>query len=143
MQRVTMSLDDELAAAFDAWARRRAYRSRSEAMRDLLREAIARDGVEGADGGCVASLSYVYNHHERSMAARLTEMQHDHHDVVLATAHVHLDHDNCLETVMLRGARRQVEALADQVRAERGVKHAALNLIPTHTGGGDRAPHRH
>ena len=77
----------------------------------------------------MAYLSYVYNHHERDLAERLTVIQHQHHDLVVASTHVHLDHDNCLETVMLRGATKAVQQLSDALIAERGVRHGQLNLI--------------
>ena len=104
MERITMSIDEALAKAFDQMISDRGYTSRSEAMRDLLRRE-----VEGHRQGrdpktfCVASLSYVYDHHARNLAERLTETQHAHHDLVTATMHVHLDHDHCMENVMLKG----------------------------------------
>lgn len=130
MQRITLSIEDRLAQDFDALCVGRGYQSRSEAVRDVLRQAVAADLIDRAEGFCVANLSYIYNHHERDMASRLTAMQHAHHDLVLATAHVHLDHDNCLETIMLRGPTLKVRALADEIRAERGVRHGVLNVIP-------------
>ncbi len=129
MQRVTISLDDTLAEDFDALAAARGYASRSEALRDVMREAIGARVADSESGHCVANLSYVYNHHERQMATRLMEMQHAHHDLVLATCHVHLDHDDCLETLMLKGTVQAVRAFADAVGSERGVRHALLNLI--------------
>jgi CopG family nickel-responsive transcriptional regulator len=82
---------------------------------------------------CVASLSYVYNHHERRLAERLTDLQHHAHDVVVSTMHVHLDHDHCLETLFLRGETREVRGIAEKISAERGVRHATLNLVPVET----------
>jgi len=79
---------------------------------------------------CIASLSYVYNHHERHLAERITELQHHVHDLVVSSMNVHLDHDNCLETVFLRGHTEDVRAFAEKLTAERGVRHGALNLIP-------------
>lgn len=142
MQRVTISIDDALATAFDADALARGYHSRSEAVRDLMREAVrARSEREGF---CVASFSYVFNHHERGLAARLMAAQHAHHDLVLATTHVHLDHDHCLEAVMLRGPVAEVRALTDAIQAERGVRHGTLNLISvTRAGDHDQTPHAH
>lgn len=139
MQRVTVSIDDPLAQAFDDLARSRGYASRSEAVRDVLREALTAHGRPDETGPCVASLSYVYNHHERAMAARLMELQHDHQDLVLATCHVHLNHDDCLETMMLKGSVMAVNAFADAVRSERGVRNGALNVIRL----ADRHDHGH
>lgn len=134
MQRVTISLDDALAEQFDDLVNARAYSSRSEAIRDVMRDALAVHMTEeGETGHCVANLSYVYNHHERGMAARLMDIHHAHHHSVMATSHVHLDHDNCLETVMLKGPVKVVRELADAIRSERGVRHGVLNLIAVHT----------
>ena len=134
MQRVTISLDEDLARSFDELSRAQGYASRSEAVRDLVRQAVDRRRLEDERGSgegafCVANLSYVYDHHVRSLAQRLTEIQHQRHDLVVATTHVHLDHDNCLETVILKGPTAAVRALADGVRAERGVRFGEINLI--------------
>jgi CopG family nickel-responsive transcriptional regulator len=130
MDRFTISLSEELAAAFDELIAERGYASRSEAVRDILRRELQeRAGQRDDAGPCVASLSYVYDHHERSLAERLTELQHEHHDLTVAAMHAHLDHDNCLEAVMLKGRVRDVRRFADSLIAERGVRHGQLNLI--------------
>ncbi|WP_293676968.1 nickel-responsive transcriptional regulator NikR [uncultured Phenylobacterium sp.] len=146
MQRVTISLDESLAEAFDQLATEQGYGSRSEAVRDLVRKAIAtRREAAASDGDCVANLSYVYNHHVRTLAQRLTELSHQHHDLVVATIHIHLDHEHCLESVMLKGRTDQVRSLADAIRAERGVRFGELNLIAVAPNGdhGPAADHRH
>lgn len=135
MQRVTISLEETLADAFDALSAEQGYGSRSEAIRDLVRKAILERQERTDEGDCVANLSYVYNHHVRALAQRLIEIAHEHHDLVTATFHVHLDHDHCLESMMLRGRTAQVRTLADAIQAERGVRFGALNLIPVHPHG--------
>ena len=134
MERITMSIDEGLAKEFDALIARRGYTSRSEAMRDLLRRELelSRAATDG-DSFCVANLSYVYNHHQRDLTERLTEAQHAHHDLVVATTHVHLDHDNCLETVILKGRTSVVRAFAQRIEAERGVRHGQLNVVTVDT----------
>ncbi len=130
MERITISLDAELAAEFDRLIAERGYRNRSEAVRDLLRARLEEARRErGAATHCVANLSYVYNHHERDLAERLTELQHGRHDLTVATMHAHLDHENCLESVILRGATAAVRGFADALIAERGVRHGQLNLV--------------
>jgi CopG family nickel-responsive transcriptional regulator len=130
VERITMSIDESLAKAFDQLIKDRGYASRSEAMRDLLRRDVEAYRHETDDAAyCVASLSYVYNHHERKLAERLAEAQHRHHNLVVSTMHVHLDHENCLEAVVLKGPAKEVRALADRTRSERGVRHAHLNVI--------------
>jgi nickel-responsive transcriptional regulator NikR len=102
MERFTISLDEQLAARFDDWLARRGYATRSEAVRDLLRAELERSRQQQPEGlHAVACLSYVYNHHERELGERLAHMQHAHHDLTLSTTHVHLDHEHCLESVLL------------------------------------------
>ena len=130
MQRFTISLDDQLAAQFDDWIAQRGYGNRSEAVRDLFRAELDRSQQQtGSATHCVACLSYVFNHHERDLAERLTSLQHAHHDLTVSAMHAHLDHDHCLETVLLKGEIAAVKAFADAVCAERGVHHGKVNLI--------------
>mgnify|MGYP000852014489 CR=1 FL=1 len=130
MERFTISLDESLARQFDELIAARGYQNRSEAVRDLIRGAIEGDSRRGPPAGyCVANLSYVYNHHERELAERLAGLQHDHHDLTVATMHSHLDHHHCLESVILKGATVEVRQFADQLMAERGVRHGQLNVI--------------
>lgn len=130
MQRVTISLEEDVAAAFDVLLQAQGYQSRSEAVRDLIRREVdSRRLQEAGDHPCVANLSYVYDHHVRSLAGRLVALQHDHHEIVVSTTHVHLDHDNCLESTILKGPIDVVRSLADGIQAERGVRFAALNLV--------------
>ena len=137
LERFTVSLDPELAAEFDRMIAQRGYRNRSEAVRDLLRGALENSRLQDAAAGhCVASLSYVYNHHERDLAERLVALQHGQHDLTVATMHVHLDHENCLENAVLRGSVKAVRAFADAVIAERGVRHGQLNLVAVEVVGG-------
>jgi CopG family nickel-responsive transcriptional regulator len=84
----------------------------------------------------VANLSYVYNHHERDLAERLTALQHGQHDLTVATMHAHLDHENCLESVVLRGPTAAVRSFADALIAERGVRHGQINLIDVEVDAG-------
>ena len=144
MQRVTISLDDDLAIRFDAIVRQRHYASRSEAIRDLVRQSVDDERLAGS-GACVASLSYVYDHRTRALAARLLDLQHEHHDLVVATTHIALDHESSLETVLLRGQVTAVQALADRVIAERGVRFGRINLISVDANDDhvDPAPHHH
>lgn len=131
MQRITITIDDELLAAIDARASRRGYQNRSEAIRDLVREAVARDAEDGGtETPCIATLGYVYDHHRRGLAQRITEDQHDHHDLTVAALHVHLDATACLEVAVLRGPRRAVQSLADGIVSQTGVRHGHLHVVP-------------
>jgi CopG family nickel-responsive transcriptional regulator len=108
----------------------RSYANRSEAVRDLLRAELGKSQLESSAGKhCIACLSYVFNHHERDLAERLTSLHHAHHDLTISTMHAHLDHEHCLETVILRGRTQALSQFADEVGAERGVHHGKLNII--------------
>lgn len=131
MQRITISVDDELLDQFDALIRDRGYDNRSEAFRDLLRERIERERFASvAAPSCVGCLTYVYDHSARELPRRLVGAQHAHHDLHVATMHLHLDHENCLEAAILRGPTTEVTAFASTVIAERGVRHGHLWLVP-------------
>lgn len=131
MGRVTISLDDKLLDEFDAYIKHKGYENRSEAIRDLVRQRLERDRLEeNRAAHAVACLSYVYNHHQRELASRLTQTQHAHHDLILSTLHVHLDHENCLEIAVLQGATVDVRRLAEATIAETGVRHGNLHLVP-------------
>jgi len=131
MKRLTMSLDDQLADAFESLVHARGYENRSEAFRDLLRQDLGNERLrDRPDAPCVATLSYVYNHHQRQLASRLTDLQHHHHELTVSTTHAHLDHDHCIETVILQGRTSAVRAFADSVIAQPGVSHGNLHLIP-------------
>lgn len=141
MQRITVTVDDELKAQFDAFMSRRGYGNRSEAFRDLLRDRLERERVERVSApACVGCLTYVYGHGERELPRRLVEAQHAHHDLSISTLHLHLDHTNCMEAVILRGRTGEVTAFADAVTAQRGVRHGHLWLVPVEL---ETAPHHH
>ena len=141
MDRFTISLDEELAKEFDRLIAERGYQNRSEAVRDLLRKQLDTYRFERNEAKfCVANLSYVYNHHERDLAERLTALQHDHHDLTVSTMHTHLDHESCMETVILRGPTAAVRRFADVMTAESGVRHGLLNIVSLDV---DKRPHAH
>ena len=129
MQRITISVEDELAQALDAFVRREGYANRSEAVRDLFREGLARRRAERADAPCVGVLSYVYDHDRRDLARTLTHAHHDHHEHSLSTLHLHLDARTCLEVAVLEGTVGEVERIAERIRAERGVRYGQLRVL--------------
>lgn len=151
MERVTITIDEALLATIDRLAARKGYASRSEAVRDLVREAMDREAREDAAAPCVATLSYVYDHAVRDLARRLTQSHHDHHDLAVASMHVHLDHAACLEVAVLRGPTGAVRRFADAVTSQRGVRHHSLHLVPAteevarhdHGAGPHSHPHTH
>jgi CopG family transcriptional regulator, nickel-responsive regulator len=131
MQRITITVDDELVAALDRVIAACGYQNRSEAIRDLARAGITQlqEQSDNPQSG-VAALVYVYDHQERALAKRLTGSFHEHHDLSVATMHVHLDHDSCMEIAVLRGAMRDVRQFARHVVSERGVRHGRLVTVP-------------
>ena len=133
MQRVTITIDDELAAEVDRFMAARGYANRSEAIRDLSRSGLQRAAREHTDRQpCIAALLYVYDHEKRELAQRLTRDYHEHHDLAQATLHVHLDHESCLEVTVLKGRGADVQQFADHVIAERGVRHGQVVYLPAH-----------
>ena len=126
--RFGVSLDEELLERFDQLCERRGCPSRSEALRDMIREELARDALESGDAEAAGVVTLVYDHHTRDLSRKLTERQHDAHDVIVAALHVHLDHHDCLETLVLRGKAGRIRALADQLRAVRGVRQGTFSF---------------
>jgi len=132
MQRVTITVDDELMLELDRIIAARGYQNRSEAIRDLARAGI-RQAAEALDKerDCVAALVYVYDHNARQLSKRLADTFHDHHELSLASMHAHLDHDSCMEVTILRGKADKVQHFGEHVIAERGVRHGRIVLVPT------------
>ena len=136
MQRVTITLDDALMKDLDRCAATRGYQNRSDAVRDLVRAGLQQMIPEtGGKSDCVAALVYVYDHHVRELAKRLTQAFHSHHVLSLASLHVHLDEKNCMEVSVLKGPGEEVRHFAEHIIAERGVQHGRIFTMP--------APHPH
>jgi CopG family nickel-responsive transcriptional regulator len=132
MQRVTITLDDELMIELDRIIAAKGYQNRSEAIRDLARAGIQQAAATLDDNGeCIAALVYVYDHNARQLSKRLADTFHDHHELSLSSLHAHLDHDSCMEVTILRGNTAKVQHFAEHVIAERGVRHGRLVLVPT------------
>ena len=131
MQRFTISLDEALAERFDALIAAKGYDNRSEAVRDLIRTQIDESFLEASmSDWCVASINYVYNHDDRTVAERVLSLQHDHHDMVITSLHTHLGHQDCLENVVLRGPVKAVRLFSQMLIALRGVRHGNIHVVP-------------
>ena len=131
MQRTTITLDDDLMSRLDEFMADRHYANRSEAIRDLVRSGLEQSALDASPAAqCLGAAIYVFDHDARELASRLTHAAHDHHDLSVATLHVHLDHDSCMEVTVLRGRVGDVRHYADHVIAERGVRHGRLVLVP-------------
>jgi len=144
MQRITISLEDGLAQSLDDMVARRGYGSRSEAMRDLVRDSLERWRSELSDERpCVASLTYIYDRRVGSLTRRLAEMQHAAHDLVVSTLSVRLDHFSTLETITLRAEAGVIQHFANRIRSERGVRLASLNVVEVEPGDTHESEHDH
>ena len=130
MQRLTFSVDDDLAEDFERLLKARHYKNRSEAFRDLVRREIASDVAESGNGECVAVVAYAFDHKTRALSNRMVEHQHEHTSLVISSMHVHLNHDKCVEAGVMRGKMRQVRHLAETLIAETGVENGSISIIP-------------
>ena len=131
MQRVTITIDDELDAELERFMTARGYANRSEAIRDLARSGLQQAASEvGGPRPCIAALIYIYDHEARDLPKRLTRDFHHRHDLAQATLHMHLDHDSCMEVTVLKGRGSDVQEFADHIIAERGVRHGHVVYLP-------------
>jgi CopG family nickel-responsive transcriptional regulator len=128
--RFSVSLEDKLLGQFDRYLAARKYVNRSEAVRDLIRKALVHEEWK-ADKEVVGVISIVYDHHQRLLQDKLTEIQHEYHHDVVSTTHIHLNHDDCLEVIIARGKASRVKSLAERLIAIRGVKDGALSMSST------------
>ena len=144
MERFTISLSDDLANQFDSLLRKRGYQNRSEAVRDMLRSELASASISNQEAPyCIAALSYIYNHKARDLSERIAQLQHANHDIVISTMHIRVDHENCLETVLLKGSTADITQFSNTLMAESGVRHGHLNRVPVEMDEGHVHEGRH
>ncbi|MFZ5426688.1 MAG: nickel-responsive transcriptional regulator NikR [Thermodesulfobacteriota bacterium] len=132
--RFGVSLNSDLLDKFDDLCLERSYPNRSEAIRDLIRGVLVEKEQEMTGVEIAAVLTLVYDHHFSDLSQRLVEIQHDEHDVILTSVHVHLDHHNCLEVLILKGPGDAIKRLSDKLISTKGVKHGKLTLTTTGQG---------
>jgi CopG family nickel-responsive transcriptional regulator len=125
--RFGVSIEKRLLAHFDRLIEKRGYRNRSEAIRDLIREKLVEEEWASGTREVMGTLTLIYDHHTRDLQARMTELQHTYQAHVVSSLHVHLDHHNCLEVLVVRGRPREVRALSDGLLSLKGVKHGRLS----------------
>jgi CopG family nickel-responsive transcriptional regulator len=128
LTRIGVALDADLLDKFDALIHERGYENRSEAFRDLIRNELVEASWKSPDTEVVGSVTLVYDHHVRLLHEKLLDLQHDAHEAILSTLHVHLDHDNCLEVLLIKGAAAKVQRLANAIISTKGVKHGRLTI---------------
>ena len=128
--RFGVSLEASLLDKFDRLIRKKGYATRSEALRDLIRQELVKNEWE-EDQEVAGTITFIYDHHKRGLSSQLTDLQHDHQDTIISTQHIHLDHHNCLEIVAVKGKAGEVQKLADELRSVKGVRHGALSMTST------------
>jgi CopG family nickel-responsive transcriptional regulator len=134
LQRIGVAIEADLLEQFDRLLSKRGYTNRSEAFRDLARAELVLESSEAPNARVVGSVTLVYNHHVRLLSEKLTELQHQHQHNVVSTLHVYLDHDYCLEVIVLRGKAQQVRELADALISTKGVKNGRLTIAEADSG---------
>ena len=149
LSRIGVALDSELLMRFDDFISRLGYTNRSEAFRDLIRDRLVAEQTASPGATVVGTVTLIYDHHAHGVTEKLTELQHAHHELVVSTSHAHLDHDSCLEVLIVHGKARQVEEFAGRLIGLKGVQHGRLVMTvaePTaqhHHGNGKPHTHRH
>lgn len=128
--RFGISLPKDLSNKFDSLIKEKNYANRSEAFRDLIRQELVKK--EWAQGKEIAgAIVLIYDHHRRELVNKLTDIQHQYQKLIISTQHIHLDHDNCLEIIAVKGAPREAQKLADTLKSVKGVKHGTLSMSST------------
>ena len=128
LARIGIALPEDLLKEFDKMIGRRGYANRSEAVRDLVRSELVNEVAGAEDSEVFGTVTLVYDHHVRLLSKRLTEVQHKYYEAIMSSLHVHLDHDNCLEVILVRGKSSLVHNLANALITAKGVKHGRLTI---------------
>ena len=131
VERFTVSVPAALLRRFDGMVNQKGYENRSQAIADQMRDALVEHQQEYGSGEIAGTITLLYDHHKQHVQATLTDIQHDHHEVIVSTLHVHLDHRNCLEVLVVRGQAKTVKKIADELIAAKGVKHGKLTVTST------------
>jgi CopG family nickel-responsive transcriptional regulator len=133
LSRIGIALDSDLLKRFDRSIHHRGYTNRSEAFRDLIRDRLVTEQTAAPDATVVGTVTFIYDHHASAISEKLTEIQHAHHDLVVSTSHAHLDHDSCLEVLIVHGRSATVAEFADRLISLKGVEHGRLVItVPAH-----------
>lgn len=149
LSRIGIALDSDLLKRFDRSIGRRGYTNRSEAFRDLIRDRLVNEQTADPESTVVGTVTLIYDHHASGISEKLTELQHANHDLVVSTSHAHLDHDSCLEVLIVHGKSARVEQFADRLIGLKGVQHGRLVMtVPVHSLGrhavnGHKPHHQH
>ena len=126
--RFSVSLPQNLLKSFDERIKFSQYTTRSKAIGDLISESLTRQ-TWSEDGDVAGAIIFTYNHHKRDLTNNLTKIQHDHYHIIVSSQHVHLDHDNCLEIIVIKGKAKEVKNLTEKLNAIKGISHSAVSAI--------------
>ena len=130
LKRFSISLDEKLVEKFDKHIKEENYPTRSKAIGDLIRESFVRkEWIEGKE--VAGAITLFYNHHKRGLVNKLTNIQHNFHDLIISSQHIHLDEDNCLEIVVVKGNSKDIKKLSDRLKSTKGVMHSSLTMSTT------------
>ena len=133
LSRIGIALDSDLLKRFDRYIGSQGYTNRSEAFRDLIRDRLVMERTAAPDATVVGTVTLIYDHHAHGVTEKLTEAQHENHDLVVSTSHAHLDHESCLEVLIVHGKSARVEQFADRLIGLKGVQHGRLVMtVPAH-----------
>lgn len=129
--RFGVSIKPELLDKFDKNIKKKGYNNRSEAIRDIIRKSIIKEDTIAPNSEVMGTLTMIYDHHEGTLTNKLLDLQHEHHNEILSTTHIHMDHHNCLEVLVLKGKTGEIKKLADNIKALKGIKHGELVITKT------------
>lgn len=124
--RFGVSIEPDLLIKFDKKIKKKGYNNRSEAIRDIIRKDLIEEKNRNTDIECFGTFTMIYDHHTGNLTDKLLEIQHDHIKDILSTSHIHIDHDNCLEVLVLKGKTGKIQKLADAIKSLKGIKHGEL-----------------
>jgi len=133
--RFSVSMEEDLLQQFDRLIEQKGYTNRSEAVRDIVRDTLVEESVKAPGGAVYGALVFLYDHHKRDLEKSLSNLQHDYYRNIISTTHVHVDHDHCMEAVLLKGTAAVLKAVAEKLLSFKGVTHGKLTLtkaLPTH-----------
>lgn len=140
LSRIGVALDSDLLHRFDDFISRLGYTNRSEAFRDLIRDRLVAEQTASPQATVVGTVTLIYDHHAHGVTEKLTELQHAHHDLVVSTSHAHLDHESCLEVLIVHGKSKSVEEFAGRLIGLKGVQHGRLVMTAAQTAQGKPHP---
>ncbi len=127
LKRFGVSIEEKLLKKFDQYISKKKYHNRSEALRDLIRKELIDESWSDKNMEVAGAVIIVYDHHRKELVENLVGIQHNYHDIIISSQHVHLDHHNCLEIIVVKGGIRKVYKLEEELKVAKGVKHAALS----------------